>query len=48
VEKNKRVFHDFGIKGIYKKRKIKGSNTKDFQRELENISIKKRLHLLGA
>jgi hypothetical protein len=24
---------------------IKGLNTKDFQRELENISIKRRLHL---
>jgi hypothetical protein len=31
-EKNKMVFHEIGFKGIYKKRKIKGLNTKDSQR----------------
>jgi hypothetical protein len=44
-EKNKRVFHEIYLKEIYKKRNIKGLNTKDFQREHENISIKRRLHL---
>jgi hypothetical protein len=44
-EKNKRVFHEIGLKEIYKKRKVKGLNAKDFQREHENISIKRRLHL---
>jgi hypothetical protein len=29
-EKNKRVFHEFGLKVIYKKRKFEGLNTNDF------------------
>jgi hypothetical protein len=44
-EKNKTVFHEIGLKGIYKQRKIKSLNTKDFQSELKNIFIKRRLHL---
>jgi hypothetical protein len=43
-EKNKRVFHKIGLKGIYMKRKIKGLRAKDFQRELEIIFIKRRSH----
>jgi hypothetical protein len=32
-------------KDIYKKRRIKGLNTKDFQGDLEIIFIKRRFHL---
>jgi hypothetical protein len=31
--------------GIYKKRRIKGLNTKDFQGELDIIFIERRFHL---
>jgi hypothetical protein len=45
LEENKRAFQEIGPKGNLCKRMIMGLNTKDFEGELEIISIKRRLHL---